>query len=158
MTAKRVDFLAPVSRLLISLIFILSGLAKIPGWSQTEAMMADRGIPYVGFFLSMAILVEFVCGVLILAGNRTRLAASVLVAYLVPVTLLFHDYWNFEGSERMLQNIMFLKNLSILGGLLGVVVHGAGAYSIDALREDVRAREGKAPESRIPVEEPRRAA
>ncbi|MCS7271144.1 MAG: DoxX family protein, partial [Gemmataceae bacterium] len=54
-----------------------------------------------------------------------------LIVFLIPATVIFHNFWAFEGQEQQMQMIMFLKNLAILGGLLLVVGFGAGAYSLD---------------------------
>ena len=129
-------WLAPLSRLFISFIFLVSGFSKIPFWSATVTLMTLKGMPDSRLFLALAILIEITCAALILTGNRARFAAAFLFLYLIPVTLIFHDFWAFQGIERTMQLVNFLKNLAIMGGLLHVVSLGAGAYSIDSLREN----------------------
>ncbi|RMG94678.1 MAG: DoxX family protein [Deltaproteobacteria bacterium] len=131
----RTDYLYPVARTLLALIFVASGLAKIPGWDRTAAMMAAEGMPWVPLFLVGAIVVEVLGGLSVLFGYRARWGALALAAFLVPTTLIFHDFWTFAGMERQIQMIMFMKNLSIMGGLLFVAATGAGPFSLDARRE-----------------------
>lgn len=121
-------------RFLLALIFVLSGVTKISGWPQNAAYMAAKGFPIVSVMLAGAIFVEIVCGLALLAGFRARLAAGILFAYMIPTTLIFHNFWALQGPERLDNMVHFLKNLSIMGGLLMVVALGAGALSLDARR------------------------
>jgi putative oxidoreductase len=72
------------------------------------------------FFLVLAAVIELVCGALILIGYRTDIASLVFFAYLVPVTLVFRNFWNLHGIDAQIQLVKFLKNLSFVGGLLGL--------------------------------------
>jgi putative oxidoreductase len=118
-------------RLLLSVIFILSGASKIMGWNQTAEMMAGEGMVAVTFFLAASIAVELIGGLCLLLGCGTRLGATALFLFLIPVTVIFHDFWAYQGREQQEQMIHFLKNLAIMGGLLVVVGAGAGAWSVD---------------------------
>jgi len=129
-TLNRYSHLA--GRILLSLIFIISGFAKAAHWSGTAAMMASKGIPLVSASLLLTILIELGGGLALLIGYRARLAALALALYLVPVTLLFHNFWAYHGMDQQMQMINFLKNLAILGGLLGLASEGAGTISLDA--------------------------
>lgn len=120
-----------VGRGLLSVIFLLSGLGKIADWSGTAGYMAAKHMPAVPFFLAAAIVVELAAGLSVLAGYKARLGALVLFAYLIPVTLIFHNFWAFEGMEQKMQMINFLKNAAIMGGLLMVAANGAGPISVD---------------------------
>ena len=122
---------APVGRLLLSAIFIASGANKIADWGGTAERMRGEGMVFVPLFLFGAILFELVGGLSILVGWKARLGALALIVFLVPVTLIFHDFWQYEGSERMMQMIQFMKNLAIMGGLFIVLTHGAGPASVD---------------------------
>ena len=78
--------------------------------------------------------IEVFGGLAILLGFQTRIAAWVLFAYLIPTSLVFHNFWALQGMERMDNQAHFFKNVAIMGGLLFVATFGAGAYSIDAAR------------------------
>ncbi len=72
----KVERYAPlVGRILLSLIFIVSGFSKIPGWSGAAAFMASKRMPAVPFFLFMAILFEVLGGLYVLAGFKARIGA-----------------------------------------------------------------------------------
>ncbi len=65
-------------------------------------------------------------------GYKTRLGALLLAVFLAPASLIFHAYWDYEGQEAATQQIMFMKNLAIIGGLCMVMAFGAGRISVDA--------------------------
>ena len=118
-------------RILISAIFLMSGFGKVMDWSRYESMMTEKHMPLVPLLLAGAIAFELVGGAALLAGYRTRWAAAVLVVFLIPTTLVFHNFWAFEGAQREMQMINFMKNLAILGGLLKFAADGAGRLSVD---------------------------
>ena len=128
---KAQQFAALGARILLVVIFIFSGISKIGGWEGTSQFMAAQGMPLVPFFLVGAIALNLVGGLSVLVGYRARWGAFLLVVFLVPTTFIFHDFWALEGAAASMQRIQFLKNLSLLGGLLMVVAFGPGAYSFD---------------------------
>ncbi len=83
-------YLHPLARFLVALIFIMSGVGKVFGFTQTVAIMGGVGFPAPGFFLVGAILLEVVGGVLLLVGYKARWGALALVIFLIPATLIFH--------------------------------------------------------------------
>ena len=130
------SFVTLVGRVLLSAIFILSGLNKIVGFSHTTEYMAAHGVPMPALWLLPAILLELAGGVSLLVGYYTRLGAVLLLVFLVPVTLVMHDFWTIEdAAARRIDMIMFMKNVAIAGGLLYVVRFGAERFSIDATRQ-----------------------
>jgi len=122
-------------RALLSTIFLWAAFGKITDWSSSAGYMTAHGMPLVPFFLAGAIFIELGGGLALLLGWNARLAALVMALYLVPVTLIFHNFWAFTGQEHMVNFIMFLKNLSIMGGLLMVFGLGGGGFSLDARAE-----------------------
>ncbi len=126
--------LAPLlGRVLISQIFIVSGLSKLSNWSGTAGMMEAKGMPLVPLLLAGAIVVELGGGLALLVGLWGRSAALVLFLFLIPTTIVFHNFWAYaDARERMPQLINFQKNLAIMGGLLFVATFGPGAVSVDA--------------------------
>ena len=116
---------APVGRLLLSIMFVSSGLQKISGYAATQGYMEAMGVP--GMLLPLVIALEVVGGVAIILGWKTRLFAFALAGFCVVSAILFHG--NFGDQMQM---IMFMKNITIAGGFLLLVAHGAGSYSLDA--------------------------
>ena len=111
-------------RVLIALLFLLSGWGKIGGYAATQAYMQAKGVP--GALLPLVILVELGGGAAIVAGLYTRAVALVLAGFCILAGLLFH-----AGSPDPIQQLMFLKNLAISGGFLFLVANGAGRLSVD---------------------------
>lgn len=113
-----------VSRLLLSSIFVSSGLDKLMHREKTAQYMASKKMPAIPLFLGAAAATEIACGLALIAGWRPRTAASVLSLFLVPTSLVFHDFWNSKDeAERQLQLIQFMKNVAIMGGLLQISAH-----------------------------------
>jgi len=120
-------------RILLGLIFLLSGVMKMFNWPTTANSMAEHGMPAVPFFLAGAIFCEVVGGLSVILGFKARYGALLLALFLIPTTLVFHHFWTFSGGEMQNQMQHFLKNLSILGGLLTLSAAGAGRYALDAV-------------------------
>jgi putative oxidoreductase len=118
------DLAAPIGRILLALMFVLAGLNKISGYSGMQGYMDSMGVP--GALLPLVIALEVVGGLVLMLGWHTRLTAFLLAGFTILATLIFHS--NLGDQTQML---FFMKNLSIAGGLLLVVSHGAGPYSID---------------------------
>jgi putative oxidoreductase len=115
---------APTGRILISLIFVISGLKKIAGYAGTQGWMESMGVP--GALLPLVIALEVLGGLAVILGWHTRLAAFLLAGFSLLSAVLFHA--NFGDQMQM---IMFMKNLALAGGFLMIVSHGAGPWSID---------------------------
>lgn len=113
------------ARVLLAHIFILAGFNKIGGYAGTQAYMEAMGVP--GALLPLVILLELGGGLALLVGWQTRLVAAALAGFSVAAAAIFHS--NFGDQMQM---IMFMKNISIAGGLLMVFAYGAGALSLDA--------------------------
>ncbi len=136
-----------LGRVCFSLIFIIAGVNKILNWDATEQYLVnqmldvlsksyhqawaqslfDQILPLAPTLLVIGTIAELVGGLLILLGIQVRLGAFILFLFMIPTTILFHNFWTLQGSERELQMIMFMKNLSILGGTLILLAFGKGA-------------------------------
>lgn len=119
-------------RILLSVIFLISGVMKIIAFPDVEKGMAAHGMVAVPFFLVGAIIIELAGGLSVVLGYKARLGALLLAVYLIPVTLVMHDFWNAQGAMMQDQMEHFLKNVAIIGGLLSIVGVGAGPASIDS--------------------------
>ena len=122
---------ALVGRILLAVIFITGGVAKLTDPAGSVGYMQSVGIPSAGVLVYIAGVAELLGGLSLVFGFLTRLGALGLVAYLVPVTLYFHRFWELEGMEAQMQQVMFTKNLAIMGGLLALFAFGPGRHSID---------------------------
>jgi putative oxidoreductase len=125
-------YLALIGRVMLSAIFILSGVSKLMDWSRTADSMAAEGMIAVPVLLAGAVVFELFGGAAVLLGCYARAGALALAAFLVPTTLIFHDFWTFSGEARMNQMQHFMKNLTITGGLLILAASGPGRFAFDA--------------------------
>jgi putative oxidoreductase len=107
-----------LGRLLMSLIFILSGGGKLMQFAGTASMMAGKSIPLTKLALVLSIFVEIGGGLALLTGFKVRYIAPIMALWLVPVTLVFHNFWAYQGADQQMQIANFLKNVAIMGGLL----------------------------------------
>lgn len=119
-----------IGRILLSSIFIFSGYGKIGGFQQTVGYMASKGLPMTEVLLVLTIIIELGGGLMILLGWRARWAALAIFLWLIPVTLIFHNFWAVDASQMQMQMIQFMKNVSIAGGMLLVLGLGSGPYSL----------------------------
>jgi putative oxidoreductase len=120
-----------IARITLALLFVFSGADKLFFHSAGAVeYMRAVGLPLAGALVYPVGLLEFIGGLLLAFGYRTRIAAGVLAAFTVVATLLFHAFWAAPADQAVLQTIMFWKNLAIFGGLLLVVVHGSGRLSL----------------------------
>lgn len=118
-------FASLIGRILLALIFLMSGVSKIGDFAGTQAYMESYGMPATAVFLVGAIVFEVAGALMIMLGYYARVGAIALIVFLIPATLIFH----MDFGDRT-QMIMFMKNLSIMGGLLFVTAYGPGSYSL----------------------------
>ena len=123
-----------IARILLALMFVLAGIGKLSGLEGTAGYIASKGLPAPMLLAVAAGVVELVAGVLLIIGWQARWAALALAAFTVVATVIFHNYWAMPAAQQMTQQLMFMKNLAVTGGLLLVFAFGAGALSLDARR------------------------
>jgi len=63
--------------------------------------------------------------------SKAKLGAVLLIIFTLPATIIFHNFWTFEGMEQQMQMIMFMKNIAIIGGLLLITDFGSSSFSLD---------------------------
>jgi putative oxidoreductase len=116
---------ALAGRILLALIFLLSGIDKVVHYAPTLGYMTKAGLPFPEALLVASIVVEIVAALAIIAGWKTRWAAAALILWMIPVTLVFH---NPSGGQEQMAH--FMKNVAITGGLLMLWASGPGALSL----------------------------
>jgi len=118
-----------IARILISAIFLMSALNKIMDPAGTQQYMSAYGMPLTGWLIICAIILELGGGLSLLLGYKARWGAIALIVFLIPSTLIFHN----QLSDQT-QMIMFMKNLTTLGGLLMVAYFGSGPLCLDGIK------------------------
>jgi len=126
--------LALAGRVLLSLMFVLAGIGKIGGFAGTAGYIASKGLPASELLTGLVILLEIGGGVALASGFLSRWAALALAAFTLIASLIFHAYWSLPADQQMAQQLMFIKNIAIIGGLLYVAAFGPGAWSVDGRR------------------------
>jgi putative oxidoreductase len=126
--SKSYDSVAVAGRVLIGVLFFMSGLSKLAAPAATQAYIASVGLPAPVLAFALAATVEIVGSALLVAGVQTRLVAAGMAVFTLATALTFHR--NFADQNQM---IHFMKNIAIMGGLLQVVALGGGKVSVDAL-------------------------
>jgi putative oxidoreductase len=109
-----------IGRVLLALIFVMSSLNKLFHFHDMVGLVASKGIPAPSFLLAGAITLELLGGLSVLTGFKVRWGVTALIVFLIPVTLIFHNFWAYQGMEQQMQMANFLKNVSIAGGLLAL--------------------------------------
>ena len=123
--------LALLGRILLASIFVYSGFGKITDFQGTVGYIASARMPMPQVLAVGAIVVEFIGGLALLIGFRARWAALAFVVFLIVITPIFHNFWSVPADEVMSQQINFIKNVAIIGGMLMVMAFGPGRYSVD---------------------------
>jgi putative oxidoreductase len=119
-----------LGRIFYSIIFILSGFSHFS--KQSIQFAANQGVPMASFLVPFSGILILLGGISILLGYKARLGAWLIVIFLVPVTLMIHKFWAIsDPMKASLQQVMFLKNLSMLGAALIIAYFGSGPLSID---------------------------
>jgi putative oxidoreductase len=121
-----------VGRVLLGVLFLPVGLMKLMGFAGTAGYIASVGLPLPEVGAALAIAIEIGGGAALLAGYHARLAALVLAVFTVVATVCFHNFWAMPADQAFVQQLMFFKNIAVVGGLLVLAAHGAGAWSLDA--------------------------
>ena len=126
-------FIVLLGRILFSAIFVIASFNHFT--QPTIAYAASQGVPYADYMVPLAGILALVGGLSILLGFKARFGAWLIVIFLVPVTFMMHDFWAVsDPMMAALQQIMFFKNISMLGGALVLTYFGAGPLSLDNAR------------------------
>jgi putative oxidoreductase len=133
-----VKYAVLAGRQLFSAIFIIASARHFS--PQTIDAAAWHGVPLPGLLVPLSGIIALIGGLSVLFGFQTRLGAGLLVIFLVPVTLVMHNFWSVsDPMTHQIETAMFMKNVTMLGGALVISYFGAGPLSLDALlsqRED----------------------
>lgn len=125
LTAFCDKYAAPVGRIFLASVFLYAAYGKLTGFAGTAAYMADM-VMWPSVLLAIGIAFEVLGGLSLVLGYKTRWGAWALIVFTLVASALFHNF-----LKDPTQIVMFLKNISIIGGLLYVAAYGAGRFSLD---------------------------
>jgi putative oxidoreductase len=120
-----------IGRLLIVALFLPAGLGKIAGFEGTLGYFASLGIPAPVFALVATIVIEVVGSIALLVGFQTRLVAIIMAIFTLLAAVTGHAYWAAPADAAFIAQLLFFKNIAVMGGLLVLASAGAGNFSID---------------------------
>lgn len=123
--------IALVARICLAILFIVAGAGKAMAFAGTSGYLAKLGFPVPDVMTAIAIAFELGGGILLVIGWKTRWVAWGMAIFVVIATLAAHRFWEVDAAQMTMQRLQFLKNLSILGGLLMVAAFGPGSLSVD---------------------------
>lgn len=125
------DLLILIGRLCIGVLFIPDAYGKIMNFSGFAASLAPKGLPFPTVWAVLAIVAVGGGSLGVVLGYRTRLAALLLIAFIIMANLTSHQFWEFQDAARRAQASSFWKNTALIGGLFFLFVQGAGRFSLD---------------------------
>jgi putative oxidoreductase len=130
LSTEQLDTVLLVARVLLVLIFPISAWYKITGWPGIVTTLTQQGapLPFAGGIIAIA--VEMLASLLVIAGLWTRWAAIALILYVAGTSIIAHRFWEFTGPAQFGQLMSFFKNLCMIGGLALVAAIGPGRYAV----------------------------
>ena len=125
------DWADVLGRVGVALLFLWSAYTKFAYMDGNVAYMKAYGMPAAELLIWPAAFLELIAGLMLAFGWKARWGALALALFTLVAMFIFHAYWSVPADQVQNQQIHFMKNLAILGGLLYVFAHGSGRYAID---------------------------
>jgi len=124
--------LAAAGRVLLALMFVMAGFSKLGNIGGTAAYIASGGLPMPTVLAVLVGLLELIAGLALAVGYKARWAALALGIFTLLASVLFHPFWAVPADKAMVQQLLFMKNLAVAGGMFIVAALGAGPFSLDS--------------------------
>jgi putative oxidoreductase len=124
-----------MGRLLLAALFLPAGLSKLSGFEGTVDYIGSVGLPLPTVAAGAALALEILGSVALIVGFQTRIVAAVLAVFTFVASIFFHAFWAATPEQAFVQQLLFFKNIGVIGGLLVLASSGAGAWSIDSKKE-----------------------
>lgn len=128
-----------LGRLALVALFLPAGISKISGFEGTVGYINSVGLPLAAFGAVIAIIIEIGGGLALLTGLFARPAALVLALFTAVASFAFHAYWAVPAEQAFIQQLLFYKNLAVVGGLLILAAQGPGTWSLSSQGSRVKA-------------------
>ncbi|MCY1413193.1 Inner membrane protein YphA [compost metagenome] len=125
------DVIILLARILLMILFIMSGWSKLTGFDGTVGYLTSLGAPMPTVAAAVAVIMEFFVAILLIVGFYTRPLAFLFALFVIGTAVIGHPFWTMVDPEREANSVQYFKNLSICGGLLLLSVTGAGRFSVD---------------------------
>ena len=125
------DVIILLARILLMILFVMSGWSKLTGFDGTVDYLTSLGAPMPMVAAAVAVIMEFFVAILLILGFYTRPLAFLFALFVIGTAVSGHPFWTMVDPARAANSVQFFKNLSICGGLLLLSVTGAGRFSVD---------------------------
>mgnify|MGYP005843038375 CR=1 FL=1 len=130
-------YLPLIGRVLFSLMFLLSGFGHLFNSAQMVGYAEQMGLPLASVLVPLSGILILLGGLSVVFGYQAKWGALLLIVFLIPTTFIMHPFWKIEDAmQAQVQMIMFMKNLSMLGGAILIYYFGTGPLSIDKKNEE----------------------
>jgi putative oxidoreductase len=134
MTDSYKSYVSVAGRILLALMFILSGFGKLSDISGTAGFIASGGIPFPSLVAVLVGAFELLGGIALVLGFQARLIGLLMALFTIAASIVFHAYWAVPAEQQYVTQLLFMKNLSVAGGMLLISALGAGPLSLDQRR------------------------
>ena len=125
-----------VARLLLALMFILTGFGKLTDIQGTAGYIASGGLPFPTLLAVAVGLFELLGGIALVIGFQARIIGLLMALFTIAASVAFHPYWSVPAEQQYITQLLFMKNMSVAGGMLLLSALGAGPLSVDAARQN----------------------
>ncbi|QHF29139.1 DoxX family protein [Pseudomonas sp. R32] len=125
------DVIILLARILLMILFVMSGWSKLTGFDGTVDYLASLGAPLPAVAATVAVVMEFFVAIILILGFYTRPLAFLFALFVIGTAVIGHPFWNMVDPAKAANTVQFFKNMSIVGGLLLLSVTGAGRFSVD---------------------------
>ncbi|CAI8896273.1 DoxX family protein [Pseudomonas donghuensis] len=125
------DVIILLARILLMILFVMSGWSKLTGFDGTVDYLASLGAPLPAVAAAVAVVMEFFVAIILILGFYTRPLAFLFALFVIGTAVIGHPFWNMVDPAKAANTVQFFKNMSIVGGLLLLSVTGAGRFSVD---------------------------
>lgn len=134
MTDKYASYLSLAGRILLAFMFVTAGFGKLTNLGGTAGYIASGGLPAPMVLAVLVGLLEFFGGLALVVGFQVRWVGLAMALFTLAASLVFHAYWSAPEAQQAIAKLLFMKNMSVTGGMLLVSALGAGPLSLDARR------------------------
>jgi putative oxidoreductase len=123
-----------VGRVFIAALFVPAGISKVMSFAGTVGYITSVGMPLPELSAFLAILIEIISGVGIAIGFQTQISALILAFFTLVASIIFHPYWAVPADQAFVTQLLFFKNIAVIGGLLIIASKSPGKFSIDQVK------------------------
>lgn len=131
MTNKYASTVSLAGRILLALMFIPAGFGKLTNIGGTAGYIASGGLPFPSLLAVLAGALELFGGLALVIGFKVRWVGLAMALFTLVASMVFHPFWSVPEAQQMVTKLLFMKNISVVGGMLLISALGAGALSVD---------------------------